>query len=609
MLRTISGIRAFATLWIVLGHFQDTNFRFNHDTTFLLVLSRGFVAVGVYIVLSGFMTHYAYQARRYDTWRAWCAFYLRRVGRVLFTYEVSCLLGLCDPLFTRHDALITKHPLQVVSVCLLVQSWFEIPSQEGFSRDFPNSPNAGGWTISTLLFAWLLYPLMNAFMRRFNQATGNALGAKLGLAALMYALGMLPCILMYVTQAGVISNQQFELLYKFPILRLPDFVIGVILAELVNDPRVASKQRLWRYLPDTLTLGFALFVCLCPLESSPLTGLPEGVEQPLIRENAEAFLISGLSPIMAAMLLGYGINSGRTDLGFSFSGLLEYRAVEIIGGFSFAVYCFQFTIFFMIEQWQYNQTGIDSIAIIPHLGAVAVPARLVAGYLLPYLLILFLFAGAWTLWAEQPVAARLAAFSKRHFEGPIIARQPSTSMQDRVAPSRMGVASLDLVVPPKAAVESYRARRSLTAQAPALNSVPSARYFVSSHVEAQIEAEDIEDAQRVPFEGEEHDSLEDVDSEEDDDADDEDEDEDEDEDDEDGENDIDDFMSFGTSRVGSDAGLASERTLTSAAFRSDGEDDEDDSASIEGMGGSRNADLDAGRTSGAKMGWAFSTCA
>ena len=61
---SVSGIRTLATIWIVLGHFQDTAFRYHRDEQFLMVLNRGYIPVGMYIVLSGFITHYAYQNKQ-----------------------------------------------------------------------------------------------------------------------------------------------------------------------------------------------------------------------------------------------------------------------------------------------------------------------------------------------------------------------------------------------------------------------------------------------------------------------------------------------------------------------------------------------------------------
>jgi len=98
-LDAVSGIRMFATLWIVLGHFQETSFLSYQDTTFLLVLNRGFVGVAVYIVLSGFITHYAYRNKEFFKDSAIGKFYVKRFGRVCFTYFVSLLLGVLDTLW------------------------------------------------------------------------------------------------------------------------------------------------------------------------------------------------------------------------------------------------------------------------------------------------------------------------------------------------------------------------------------------------------------------------------------------------------------------------------------------------------------------------------
>jgi len=424
-LKTIAGIRTFATLWIVLGHFQDTAFRYDGDETFLLVLNRGYVGVAIYIVLSGFITHYAYKDRTYDNWQAWASFYLRRVGRVVFTYEASCILGLLDPLFTRHEALASEYPLQAISNCLLIQSWFEFPNVEGFSRDWPNSPNPGGWTISTLLMAWLVYPFLNKFMRMYASVTNNSIAAKAFLGVLLYLVVMFPFGVIFASHGGVITNQEFEFLYKFPPLRLFDFWIGMVAAEFVGDVRV-NESCFWKIAPDLVAIGFILFVSLVTLEDTDFSSVPEGVEQPLIRENLEAVLISGLSPFIAFMLLGYSINSGRGDIKFSMTGLFEHPVCESLGGFSFAIYCFQFTIFFMFEQWQFNNTGINALAFVPEVNAfLEVPARLVSGYLMPFLVVLVCFSAWWTLWLERPFAAKLAEFCKGNLDPPVLKTQHS----------------------------------------------------------------------------------------------------------------------------------------------------------------------------------------
>ncbi|CAK8998234.1 Sulfhydryl oxidase 1 (mSOx) (Quiescin Q6) (Skin sulfhydryl oxidase) [Durusdinium trenchii] len=423
-LKTISGIRALATLWIVLGHFQDTAFRHNRDETFLLVLNRGYVAVGIYIVLSGFITHYAYKNRRYDHWTTYVSFYFRRIGRVVFTYLASCVLGLVDPLFTRHDALASEYPVQASATVFLVQAWFEIPSANAWSRDIPSQPNPGGWTISTLLFAWLLYPFLNKAMFLFSSKTNNSLRAKMALVSVLYVFAMLPCVVFFLSQDGIITNQQFEFLYKFPPCRIFDFCIGMVVAELVEHPK-ANTSFMCKVMPDLATVAFSIFMIIGDINYQDLSDVPENVEQPLIRENGETFLISGFAPIMAVMLLGYSINSGDSSVKYSLTSMLEHPITERLGSFSFAIYCFQYTFFFMVEQIQYNRTGITSSALKPGFGEVEVPAKLIAAYLMPYLCLLVGFSAFWTIWLERPFAVMLAKYCKRKFER--VAKTPASA--------------------------------------------------------------------------------------------------------------------------------------------------------------------------------------
>ena len=99
---------------VVLGHFvaepRGLTSRF---------LSRGHVAVSLYIVLSGFVTHLAYHSKSFTTLRSTYIFYLRRFGRIWLTYYFSCVLG-----FSHH---ILFHQLlpwtDYVMPLLLLDAW------------------------------------------------------------------------------------------------------------------------------------------------------------------------------------------------------------------------------------------------------------------------------------------------------------------------------------------------------------------------------------------------------------------------------------------------------------------------------------------------------
>mmetsp|Transcript_21883 Transcript_21883/g.35234 ORF Transcript_21883/g.35234 Transcript_21883/m.35234 type:complete len:683 (+) Transcript_21883:211-2259(+) len=394
-LKALAGLRTLATLWIVLGHFQQTAYSFNESKPFVLVLGRGFIPVCMYILLSGFVTHYAYNRKVYNNRSEVAIFLTRRLGRVLFTYFASIVLGLLDPLYTRHDALATNYPQEVLASVFLIQSWFELPDNDRWSRDKMTQPNPGGWTISTLLFAWFMYPLLNTALRKFNVWSNGMIRYKLALAFAMYAMTMIPVIGVYAGQHGLVTNGQFEFFYKFPPLRLGDFVLGMVLSELVEDPK-CNASRVWRYLPDLATLCFAGIVIFVQLNGTI----------PLHRVDSETFLISGLAPLLGIMLLGYSINSDK-KLKWSFSALFEHVVLIEVGNWSFAVYCFQFTVFFMFEQWQFSN--------IQHGIYEAEELKLAAPWLFPYLITLYTFSAMWTELLEKPFAQRIKIWTGRRF--------------------------------------------------------------------------------------------------------------------------------------------------------------------------------------------------
>jgi len=114
------------SLWILLGHYcsfppqaQDSHLTHRHKSVllsqgictdmramcaqegiFTLLLGRGYVAVQGFIILSGFITQYAYRDADYssrpEVWR----YYARRFGSILagyyFFYARAMALGQCS---------------------------------------------------------------------------------------------------------------------------------------------------------------------------------------------------------------------------------------------------------------------------------------------------------------------------------------------------------------------------------------------------------------------------------------------------------------------------------------------------------------------------------
>ncbi|KAJ1635606.1 hypothetical protein T492DRAFT_863051, partial [Pavlovales sp. CCMP2436] len=77
ILTQLSGLRAMASLWLVLGHYMQE--------------PRVPGGALCFIVLSGYVTHYAYHGKGYATRTQVFRFYARRFGAILVTYYASWL--------------------------------------------------------------------------------------------------------------------------------------------------------------------------------------------------------------------------------------------------------------------------------------------------------------------------------------------------------------------------------------------------------------------------------------------------------------------------------------------------------------------------------------
>lgn len=237
---------------------------------------------------------------------------------------------------------------------------------------------------------------------------------------------MSPTVALYLKNGGVISNQEFEFVYKFPLFRLFDFWMGMVFAELVEEAHVKDFFTRFPWMPDATAISLTVFLCTVQLVPCDLSAADPASENPLYRTNGETFLVSGFAPVLCFLLLGYSCNSLRgAKLPWTLATLLEAPVFESFGSICFSIYCFQFSFYFMFETWQHKNTGIDAIFVWEEVNPpqiIQLPARLIAPYFLIYFIVLACFSFVWTRYCEQPVAKALAVFSKKHFEKGFVKR-------------------------------------------------------------------------------------------------------------------------------------------------------------------------------------------
>lgn len=281
----LAGLRAAASLWIVLGHFM----MMPREPT-EAVLGRGTVAVQIFVMLSGLVTSYAYSSRDYSTWTAIFRFYARRFGAILFSYYATWLLmlllsysacasGSCigdDDRAMQPAYALTRGIMSLAMVQSLV---------DPMDPYFPNGP---AWTLSTLAILWLMWPFL------LNRLTWLLRKRPLLAAFMAFVITQVPVFAALVWRKDegrfFITENQYLVLYHHPLgPQLGNFLFGMALAELLVQGRLRPSWTGWAAVADlSAAIGWAV-VAFIPRD-------PRSRPFPL-REGYEGLFISVLQPI------------------------------------------------------------------------------------------------------------------------------------------------------------------------------------------------------------------------------------------------------------------------------------------------------------------------
>jgi hypothetical protein len=122
------------------------------------------------------------------------------------------------------------------------------------------------WTLSTLLFSWLMYPLLRPMLAGTYFGTRG----KLLVSAAVLLLSQLPALFTWWSGAAA-SEPRFNLLYRWPPCQLLNFVFGMSVGQLARDEVVLTWQA-WPWLVDLATATLCLTLLLSPLYQPILPG-------------------------------------------------------------------------------------------------------------------------------------------------------------------------------------------------------------------------------------------------------------------------------------------------------------------------------------------------
>jgi peptidoglycan/LPS O-acetylase OafA/YrhL len=224
-LPTLNGMRGLAAITVFLSH--TTLFGFfadkRVDDWWFAVLSRtGSAALGFFFILSGFVLTWA--APEHEPKRR---FWRRRAARILPNHLVVTAVVIVLLVLIRGAVPLWPALANVA----LVQSWF-------MNMTVFNGINPPTWSLSCEILFYTAFPWVLAAIRRVSVRGLWAIAG--GIVAVMLALPVISTTFLPAEPRYIYAHAgfpQFWLVQQAPPTRMLDFVLGIVIARLIQQGR------------------------------------------------------------------------------------------------------------------------------------------------------------------------------------------------------------------------------------------------------------------------------------------------------------------------------------------------------------------------------------
>jgi peptidoglycan/LPS O-acetylase OafA/YrhL len=315
------------------------------------VLSMGgYVGVSFFFVLSGFVLVWATKSGEPTS-----AFLRRRLFKIFPTHLVTAAVALV--LFAAATTPVSTWILNA----LLVHPFVVDPAVH-------DSLNIPSWSLgSELLFYVVVFPLLIGAVRRIGESRLWTWAAMMvaGIVAVAVVNDLLiPAWMPEPPSPGPATGNQFWFGYVFPVARMFEFVLGMVIARIVVSGH-------WPRIPVTPSAVLLLAVCAVPH---------------LVPSLPYVYQFTALTAVPIVMLIGAAAAADQTGR----PTLLGTRAMEWLGERSFGFYMAQGIVLF------HGRTLVDGQYSTP------VAILVILGFLAANIL------AAWFLYAcvERPIMRR-----------------------------------------------------------------------------------------------------------------------------------------------------------------------------------------------------------
>ncbi len=283
-LRALTGIRFFAAIHVVFFHYAPWLPPLVRN-----VAANGYMAVGLFFILSGFVLAYNYAGRPMNTRR----FLGARFARIYPGYLLGFVwIGPAVVMRLLHSDP-GKLAAAGLAAAMLAQGWFPKLALVW---------NGPGWSLSNEAFFYLLFPAILPAILRLSRKGLWLAGAACWAAALAPPLA----------QLALHGGADAEAVMYVPVFRLAEFVLGV-----AAGVDYLGRGSAWRFGTVPVSAALACFAVFSPFWVHPL-----------LRGSLAA-------PLFAALVCSLACGGGMLGR------LLSWRPVHTLGEASYAIYILQ----------------------------------------------------------------------------------------------------------------------------------------------------------------------------------------------------------------------------------------------------------------------------
>ena len=259
----LTSVRFIAAILVVLHHTAPMPEKSSFFSGLLFnLIDLGFTSVGFFFVLSGFILAIVYPVL--PNRRALAEFWSARIARIYPIYIMTLLADLPRLLLFRiakygiiAGALSTSITLGLQATML--SAVFPV----GTALNFPS------WSVATEAFFYLFFPVLLLCLGRPDAGLRTLKGNVLLIGVFALIAVLIPLITAFILNP---LDQLPDWVSRFPVLRLPEFIIGILLAKiyrLLGNPNF----RLSCFLLIAGMLGWlAILISDDIIRSMPLKG-------------------------------------------------------------------------------------------------------------------------------------------------------------------------------------------------------------------------------------------------------------------------------------------------------------------------------------------------